>query len=287
MEIKAGASDNVNSTHNQSSSSHSFTEQALRAGLLGNMENIGRRGYFVGGGCSDVTEARIIREIEKRKIREDIVAAGASLLRQRELEEEVFKELMMEREIALRRGDRFSLLSSPFSSLQSHFWGSSLNWRDGFGHGERLSLVNQLESGADGRLSVVNQLGGGGFPFQRREPGATNGVGLKPVIDLRKGNTMSLGGECRKWPNDVKMNESGLGNETKKCSRLIEHRGVESLEEPADCFVYGKWNNNYLYQRKSFCFLEVRVALSKKFNSTFTLEPFEVDKAVFICDNIA
>ncbi|KAK9130347.1 hypothetical protein Sjap_010834 [Stephania japonica] len=78
-----------------------FTEQALRAGFMGNEI---RRVDFGAGGDHLRVDFAIQRQIEKERIRQEIIAA--EIIRRRELEMEVRRELAMEREMALRRGDR-------------------------------------------------------------------------------------------------------------------------------------------------------------------------------------
>uniref|UniRef100_A0A5B7BNV7 U1-type domain-containing protein n=1 Tax=Davidia involucrata TaxID=16924 RepID=A0A5B7BNV7_DAVIN len=186
MEMKIGAKEDGPSTNIPPTSSNSFfTDLALNGGLLSNTQNVRRTSDIVRDSL-DVREALIAREIEKRRMREDVIMAG--LLRRRELEAEVMRELMIEREIALRSGEGLSLFDSPVSFLHSDLRVPFLNHRVGFGIEGRSAVVGRPEGGIDGRLSMVNRPEGallGGLPFQR-QPGAMNGVAIKPVIDLSK-----------------------------------------------------------------------------------------------------
>ncbi|XP_059635714.1 uncharacterized protein LOC132277889 isoform X2 [Cornus florida] len=150
MEFKFQAIDDQGSTYFHSSSSMSFfTEQALRAGYRRN----------------DVREA-ILREIEKERIREEIIAEEIS--RKRLLEAEVRREMLMEREMALRRADGISFLP-PAPGASSSTWFeprlSVLHQSDGRLLEERLAL--SLEE----RLSYSTRREIGGLetvPFHRK-----------------------------------------------------------------------------------------------------------------------
>ncbi|KAK3012772.1 hypothetical protein RJ639_009186 [Escallonia herrerae] len=105
MEFKFRAIDEQASTYHPPSSSSNFTyfsEQARRAGIptadFGPSRDVYRS-------SNDVREA-IQREIEKERIREEIIAAEVD--RRRMLEAEVRRELRMEREFGCRRPDRFA-----------------------------------------------------------------------------------------------------------------------------------------------------------------------------------
>ncbi|XP_052182704.1 uncharacterized protein LOC127795207 isoform X2 [Diospyros lotus] len=119
----------------------------------------------------DVREA-VRREIEKEKIREEIIAK--EIARKRLLEAEVRREMMVEREMALRRGERFPLLSTsaPASGQfepglpQLHYLSTSRSIE------ERLALSLQERLPYEGRRGI------GGFemaPFQRAEPKISQG----------------------------------------------------------------------------------------------------------------
>ncbi|XP_059645099.1 uncharacterized protein LOC132286738 [Cornus florida] len=225
MEFKVAAKED-------GTSSSSFIDQALSAGLLNNPPSVRRMSDIVSTPF-DVNEALIMREIEKRRIREEIVMS--ELRRRRELEAEVMRELMLEREIAMRRSRELSLIDSPVSLLSS---GSSLlsqffNQQDGLGIEGNLAFLGHPESGFKDMLSLMKHSEGGVFgrpetgykdmslvkhpnrevggvhgelPVQRqpgalevkpaidlskgktisRQPGVKDGLGVKPVIDLRK-----------------------------------------------------------------------------------------------------
>ncbi|XXG58707.1 hypothetical protein AAC387_Pa04g0948 [Persea americana] len=83
-----------------------FTTQALRAGYLG--ANL-QRPDPLQNPMMILSREAVLRELEKERIREEIIAA--EILRKRELEEEVRREVAYEREVVLRRqAERFSLL---------------------------------------------------------------------------------------------------------------------------------------------------------------------------------
>ncbi|KAK3016721.1 hypothetical protein RJ639_007442 [Escallonia herrerae] len=105
MEFKFRAIDEQASAYHPPSSSSNFTyfsEQARRAGIptadFGQSRDLSRS-------SNDVREA-IQREIEKERIREEIIAAEVD--RRRMLEAEVRRELRMEREFGCRRPGRFA-----------------------------------------------------------------------------------------------------------------------------------------------------------------------------------
>ncbi|XP_057508484.1 uncharacterized protein LOC130791363 [Actinidia eriantha] len=157
MESKFQAIDGQSPPCIPSSSSMSyFTEQAIRAGYSG--PNFGRASEFFRN-PSDVREA-IQRELEKERIREEIIAA--EIARKRMLEEEVRREMMLEREMALLRADRLSLFSGSSSLFEPRF--SRLTQSEGRSLEERLALSLEQRLGYQGRPAI------GGFetmPFQR------------------------------------------------------------------------------------------------------------------------
>ncbi|KAM7477134.1 hypothetical protein LguiB_024377 [Lonicera macranthoides] len=113
MEFKFRAIDKQPSTYQPPSSSFSyFTEQAIRAGNY--TADFGRNREFLGNPL-DVREA-IRRELEKERIREEIIAG--EIERKRALEAEVRMEMMMEREMALRRSNSFTYPPPMASRLE-------------------------------------------------------------------------------------------------------------------------------------------------------------------------
>ncbi|GMP63970.1 hypothetical protein CsSME_00025444 [Camellia sinensis var. sinensis] len=158
MEFKFRAIDEQASTYlpppsSSSSSISYFTEQALRAGYSG--PDFGRPAEFFRN-PNDVREA-IQRELEKQRIREEIVAG--EIARKRLLEAEVRREMLMEREMALRGAERFSLFSgsAAVSAMQFEPRLSLLHQSDGRSLEERLAL--SLED----RLGYQARRGNGGF----------------------------------------------------------------------------------------------------------------------------
>ncbi|CAL5360704.1 unnamed protein product [Camellia sinensis] len=104
MEIKVGTDGDGNSTYIPAASSVNplFIDQEMHAALLGNRPNNHQRSEIMGNPL-DMTEMMIVKEMEKRRIREEILTAE-QLLRRRELEAEIVREIMMEREIFMQQG---------------------------------------------------------------------------------------------------------------------------------------------------------------------------------------
>lgn len=138
-----------------------FTEQAIRAGYMGPSrgrvpENFQNPVY---------TREAIQRELEKERIREEIIAT--EIARRRALEAEVRREMMLERELAMRgRGngfDRFSFLSGA---------GMRFEPRDpSFGRVEGRSVEERIAMSLEERLGMVARHDIGGLeivPFQER-----------------------------------------------------------------------------------------------------------------------
>ncbi|KAI3897586.1 hypothetical protein MKX03_020845 [Papaver bracteatum] len=131
-----------------------FTEQAMRAGYFNN--GIIRRDFF--SDSNPVREEEIQREIEKRRIREEIIAA--ELIRRRELEAEVRREMAMETQLG------FPLLCNSLdNNLNNQVVDASSSRLQ-----DRFSISLQPEVGSFGRL-----------PFQRH-PDAVKITELKPAI---------------------------------------------------------------------------------------------------------
>ncbi|KAE9452139.1 hypothetical protein C3L33_15953, partial [Rhododendron williamsianum] len=125
--------------------------------------------------------------MEKKRIREEIITSG--LLRRRELEAEVIREMMMDGEIGAGSVD-VGLLS-----LKDPLWNPELQ---GYGLGERqigLGRQQQQQGENYGRTSVVGCTEGGGvlgaFPFQR-DPKAVlaNRIATEPTEDVSKGQVI-------------------------------------------------------------------------------------------------
>lgn len=119
----------------------------------------------------------IQREIEKERIREEIIISD--IVRRRVLKAEVRRELMMERELALRRGENvFPFGSSPiadspmgFPFLCTRSEGSSVEERIAFRLTDRERLNGRYESGRFESL-----------PFHRQTPDLTIPE-AKPVLE--------------------------------------------------------------------------------------------------------
>ncbi|PIA45888.1 hypothetical protein AQUCO_01600262v1 [Aquilegia coerulea] len=141
---------------------------------------------------SDPLRESMQREWEKERIREQIIAS--EMMRRRELEAEVRRELAMERELALRRGDRFSLNSPILSS--SSLW-SEPRWSE-----SKLSILPfeaRTESGLSERL-----------PFQRdpeaaklaAKPITANLVGIKRKVSDVNGANVPNSSSSKKKAQD-------------------------------------------------------------------------------------
>ncbi|KAF5195058.1 hypothetical protein FRX31_015356 [Thalictrum thalictroides] len=81
-----------------SSGDNYFSQQAIRAGML--TSELRRPELMVN---PDPSRELILMELEKERIREQIIAS--EIMRIRELEDEFRRKQAMERELALRRGD--------------------------------------------------------------------------------------------------------------------------------------------------------------------------------------
>ncbi|KAF7149805.1 hypothetical protein RHSIM_Rhsim02G0212600 [Rhododendron simsii] len=140
---------------------------------------------FVSGDiCGNTLGARelmLLREMEKKRIREEIITSG--LLRRRELEAEVIREMMMDGEIGAGSDDIG--LSLKDSLLYPEV--------QGYGLGERqIGLGRQQQHGENyRRTSVVDWTEGGGVlgacPFQR-DPKAVlaSRIATEPTKDVSK-----------------------------------------------------------------------------------------------------
>ncbi|KAF5177807.1 hypothetical protein FRX31_032612 [Thalictrum thalictroides] len=137
---------------------------------------------------SDPLRESMQREWEKERIREQIIAS--EYMRRRELEAEVRRELAMERELAIRRGDGFSLCPPV---LSSSLW-SEPRWSE-----SKLSILPfqaRTESGPIERL-----------PFQR-DPEAAK-MAAKPI-------TANLAGIKRKVSDVIGANVPNASSSKKK-----------------------------------------------------------------------
>uniref|UniRef100_A0A3Q7H6F7 Uncharacterized protein n=1 Tax=Solanum lycopersicum TaxID=4081 RepID=A0A3Q7H6F7_SOLLC len=82
-----------------------FTQQAIRAGYIASPDHSQHQ-------PADMREA-IVREIEKERVREKIIAE--EIARRRMVESEVRRELVMERQLAKQSGEGLSPCSSSSS----------------------------------------------------------------------------------------------------------------------------------------------------------------------------
>ncbi|XP_058203456.1 uncharacterized protein LOC131317816 isoform X2 [Rhododendron vialii] len=147
---------------------NTFSHQALQGDIFGN--TLGAR------------ELMLLREMEKKRIREEIITSG--LLHRRELEAEVIREMMMEGEIGA--GSIDIGLSLKDSSLYPEV--------QGYGLGERqIGLGRQQQQQGENyrRTSVVDWTEDGGVlgacPFQR-DPKAVlaSRIATEPTKDVSK-----------------------------------------------------------------------------------------------------
>ncbi|CAL5443212.1 unnamed protein product [Camellia sinensis] len=169
----------------------------LLAALLGNRPNIHRRSEIMGNPL-DMTEMMIVREMEKRRIREEILTAE-QLLQWRELEGEVVREIMMEREIFMQQGSQGLPLAADSLLRRPDGQGILLlGQRHGFGIGERpVTGLSWQEGRSDGTLSMVRREGGGAlggslFQCQLEAAMATHGIAIKPTYDLSNGQVLPM-----------------------------------------------------------------------------------------------
>ncbi|GMQ06854.1 hypothetical protein CsSME_00051288 [Camellia sinensis var. sinensis] len=193
MEIKVGTDGDGNSTYIPAASSVNplFIDQEMHAALLGNRPNSHQRSEIMGNPL-DMTEMMIVKEMEKRRIREEILTAE-QLLRRRELEAEIVREIMMEREIFMQQGSLGLPLRRPEGQGVL-----SLGRRHGFGIGERpVTGLSWQEARSDGTLSMVRREGGGArggslFQCQPEAAMATHGIAIKPTYDLSNGQVLPM-----------------------------------------------------------------------------------------------
>ncbi|XP_057966852.1 uncharacterized protein LOC131157032 [Malania oleifera] len=237
MDFRFRATDDIPSTYLPSSSNFSFfTEQALRAGY----SSMEFRRNEVLRNPSDVREV-VLRELEKEQIRGEIIAAEVA--RRRELEDEVRKELMFERELALRRAaaEDFPLVS-PFPIA------ASAKIFEGFGRFEsRLPLLGQFDARSlEERiafpirrdLSAALDL----VPFQRRleaqapEVKSASEPNKEKVIILAKPD-QNLSGVKRKslTPPALGTGELPAAGQMKKFKELPAAGQVKKFKEEWSC----------------------------------------------------
>ncbi|XP_042488789.1 uncharacterized protein LOC122068945 [Macadamia integrifolia] len=191
MEFKlrggGGDEDRASTYFSSGSSDGYFTEQALRAGYItGDMV----KDDFVRNPMN--VRASIQRELEKQRIREEIIAAE-----RRALEMEVRRELLMERELALQRrvhAHAFSVMSSSMSVLRADQTLSLIPHPEGSSRVEEsLGFPNRAEVGmhqpegtrTEERLSLPPELGALEKPPLRRslEPRVAD---VKPLAEVGK-----------------------------------------------------------------------------------------------------
>ncbi|KAA8535378.1 hypothetical protein F0562_030381 [Nyssa sinensis] len=177
MEFKYRAVDEQASTYIPPSSMSYFTEQALRVGYASH--DFGRATECFRN-PSDVREV-IQRELEKERIREEIISA--EIARRRMLEAEVRREMLMEREMALRGAGGFSFLSTASMSTAMLYEPrlSILHQAEGRSLEERLALSLEERLG----YPVRREIGGvETLPFQRNvEPKISE---IKPPSEVSK-----------------------------------------------------------------------------------------------------
>ncbi|KAK2992951.1 hypothetical protein RJ640_007333 [Escallonia rubra] len=171
MEFKFRAIDEQASTYHPPSSSSNFTyfsEQARRAGIPTADYGPSRDLYR---SSNDVREA-IQREIEKERIREEIIAAEVD--RRRMLEEEVRRELRMEREFGCRRPGRFAFPRGVPRPPPSALGGRSLEERIALSLEHRLGYSSLLPRPREAGSNLV-------VPFQASAELKTSEV--KPLAE--------------------------------------------------------------------------------------------------------
>ncbi|XP_071909103.1 uncharacterized protein [Coffea arabica] len=215
-----------------SSSGYSyFTEQAIRAGYR--IPSSGRANEYFNSGPGwandcfnadfgqvneyirnrlDVREA-IQRELEKERIREEIIAAERQAL-----EAEVRREMMMERELAIRarrgRVDAFDRFSFPFGGAMEfqprdvlflHNKGQSLEERIAMSLEERLGMRERHETG---RLGMVPLQHGSIEPKIKEFMSSPADVKKDKIVILAKPDASLLGAKRKAVPPE----EEGAGD---------------------------------------------------------------------------
>ncbi|PSS21039.1 Zinc finger RNA-binding protein [Actinidia chinensis var. chinensis] len=180
MEFKFRAIDKqASSCRPPPSSTSYFAEQALRVGYSGpNPE----RSIELFRNPSDVRES-ILREMEKERIREEIIAA--EIARKRLLEAEVRREMMLEREMALRRAEGFSFFSGS-ASVSTMLFEPRLSL---LGQSEGRLLEERLALSLEERLGYRVPRGIGGFetfPFHRNSEPKISEVKPPPEVSKEK-----------------------------------------------------------------------------------------------------
>ncbi|KAI8547659.1 hypothetical protein RHMOL_Rhmol07G0213000 [Rhododendron molle] len=190
MQLKFGAEDDGNDPNIPASSGHKnfYTDQAIHVALLGNRQNAHRSD--IARYPLDLTECMIGREIDNRRIREEIL--NLEVFRQRKLEEEVIRETLMERETLISMPRVGSLVDSL---LRRDVPGAPLLSRgDGFRAG--IGFGTELEGGIEGRLSLTGLMDDGGFRgfHLQGHPRSVTGscVLVKPINDLREEQVVSM-----------------------------------------------------------------------------------------------
>ncbi|GFS38980.1 hypothetical protein Acr_00g0060640 [Actinidia rufa] len=131
---------------------------------------------------SDVRES-ILREMEKERIREEIIAA--EIARKQLLEAEVRREMMLEREMALRRAEGFSFFSGS-ASVSAMLFEPRLSL---LGQSEGRLLEERLALSLEERLGYRAPRGIGGFetfPFHRNSEPKISEVKPPPEVSKEK-----------------------------------------------------------------------------------------------------
>ncbi|KAL7224324.1 hypothetical protein ACSBR1_025725 [Camellia fascicularis] len=185
MEFKFRAKDGqASTTHVPPSTIGYFTQQALRAGY--SFPDFGHSSDFIRN-PSNMREA-IQRELEKERIREEIIAT--EIVRKRMLEAELRREMALGSEMALRRGEGFSTFSAQ-SAMRFEPRLSLLHQSEGRLLEERLALSLEERLGYQAHHSV------GGFEMMRFTRNAEPKISeiMPPVEANPKGN---LSGAKRK-----------------------------------------------------------------------------------------
>ncbi|KAF5935042.1 hypothetical protein HYC85_026171 [Camellia sinensis] len=184
------------------------------------------------GNPLDMTEMMIAREMEKRRIREEILTAE-QLLRWRELEGEVVREIMMEREIFMQQGSQGLPLAADSLLRRPDGQGVlSLGQRHGFGIGERpVTGLSWQEGRSDGTLSMVRREGGGAlggplFQCQLEAAMATHGIAIKPTYDLSMSHFLRHISES--WPDASETDEQRGERERRGDGEATEVRRGEA-----------------------------------------------------------
>ncbi|RWR91247.1 zinc finger protein 318 [Cinnamomum micranthum f. kanehirae] len=155
-----------------------FPAQARQAGY--SVPNLGRPGQLQNPMIP--SRGALPREMEKERIREEIIASEI-LLRKRELEEEVRRDLAYEREVALRRqGEQFSLQGGMMHKSKGE--GLVIAMKPGGSNNKASASSYPPPHKPYKPQKPAKQVGGGGVAANRHQSKPQNVVGKQPMLHV-------------------------------------------------------------------------------------------------------